>query len=148
MTGNWRDRFENGRDARPVPPPPSAPEIEEETAAPDLAVYRPWIVQRGRTRPALLLNLRKFDPRSGLLVGWQVSYPYLISADYIGEKMVSLDFGRRQFVIQGTELGELMRHFQQGTVLAIQEYSAQVWPHLPPGPVVTSINKVEREPDA
>lgn len=145
MSGNWREKFEQGRNGGPLPPPP-LPAEEEETVAPDLAVYRPWIVQRGRTRPALLLNLRKFDPRSGLLVGWQASYPYLISADYVGEKMLSLDFGRRQFVIQGTNLSELVRHLQQGTVLAIQQYSSQVWPQLPPGPVVTAIDKVERQP--
>jgi hypothetical protein len=130
-------------------PPPAPPPVEDddgESIAPDRVPYRPWIVQRGRTRPALLLNLRKFDPRSGLLVGWQASYPYLISADYVGEKMLSLDFGRRQFVIQGTDLSELVRHLQQGTVLAIQEYSAHVWPQLPAGPVVTAIDKVERQP--
>ncbi|MEA3012440.1 MAG: hypothetical protein QOD42_985 [Sphingomonadales bacterium] len=145
MSGNWRDKFEQGRDSGAVPPPP--PPVEEDISiAPDLVVYRPWIIQRGRSRPALLLNLRKFDPRSGLLIGWQVSYPYLIAADYVGEKMLSLDFGRRQFVIQGSDLSELVRHLQQGTVLAIQEYSAQVWPHLPSGPVVTVIDKVERQP--
>jgi hypothetical protein len=146
MSGNWRDKFEQGRNGGPVPPPAPPVEEEETSIAPDLVVYRPWIIQRGRSRPALLLNLRKFDPRSGLLVGWQASYPYLISADYVGEKMLSLDFGRRQFVIQGTDLSELVRHLQQGTVLAIQEYSTQVWPQLPPGPVVTVIDKVERQP--
>jgi hypothetical protein len=144
MSGNWREAFENGRNGRPAPPPPPPPiEAEDEGVAPDLAVYRPWIIQRGRTRPALLLNLRKFDPKSGLLVGWQASYPYLVAADYVGEKMLSLDFGRRQFVIQGSDLTELVRHLQQGTVLAIQEYSAKVWPERPPGPVVTTIDKVE-----
>ena len=147
MDGNWKDMFEGGRNGRPVPPPPPPmQEVEEEPIAPDLVVYRPWIIQRGRTRPALLLNLRKFDPKSGLLVGWQASYPYLVSADYVGEKMLSLDFGRRQFVIQGSDLTELVRHLQQGTVLAIQEYSAKVWPVLPPGPVVTAIDKVEKRP--
>jgi hypothetical protein len=141
MSGNWRERFEQGGDGgRPVPPPVVE---DEETIAPDLAVYRPWIVQRGRSRPALLLNLRRFDPKSGLLVGWQASYPYLVSADYVGERMLSLDFGRRQFVIEGTNLGELLRHLQQGTVLAIQEYSALVWPSAPEGPIVTAIKKID-----
>lgn len=146
MSGNWRDKFEQGRNGGSAPPPPPPAEEEDTSIAPDPVVYRPWIIQRGRSRPALLLNLRKFDPRSGLLIGWQVSYPYLIAADYVGEKMLSLDFGRRQFVIQGTDLSELVRHLQQGTVLAIQEYSAQVWPQLSPGPVVTVIDKVERQP--
>lgn len=145
MSGNWRDKFEQGRNGGSAPPPPPPVEEEDIAIAPDLVVYRPWIIQRGRSRPALLLNLRKFDPRSGLLIGWQVSYPYLIAADYVGEKMLSLDFGRRQFVIQGSDLSELVRHLQQGTVLAIQEYSSRVWPQLPPGPVVTAIDKVERQ---
>lgn len=142
MNGNWRDRFEQGRSGGPAAPPPPVIEEEEDLIEPGGIPYRPWIVQRGRSRPALLLNLRKFDPKSGMLIGWQASYPYLISADYVGERMLSLDFGRRQFVIQGTDLSELLRHLQQGTVLAIQEYSAEVWPELPPGPVVTAINKV------
>lgn len=145
--GNWRSMFEQSRGGQPsVAPPPTPPhiqEVEEEPLAPDLAFYRPWVVQRGRTRPALLLNLRKFDPKSGLLIGWQASYPYLVSADYVGEKMLSLDFGRRQFVIQGSDLTELVRHLQQGTVLAIQEYSNQVWPELPPGPVITAIEMID-----
>jgi len=147
MSGNWRDMFEGGRDGSPAPPSPShSPEMEDEPVSAESGIYRPWIIQRARTRPALLLNLRKFDPKSGLLLGWQASYPYLVSADYVGEKMLSLDFGRRQFVIRGNDLTELVRHLQQGTVLAIQEYSAKVWPELPSGPVVTAIDKVEKRP--
>jgi hypothetical protein len=143
MDGNWRDRFEQGRDGRPAPPPPPVAEIEEESIAPDLSVYRPWIIQRGRTRPALLLNLRKFDPKSGFWIGWQAAYPHLVAADYVGERMLSLDFGARQFVIEGTDLSELLRHLQQGTVLAIQEYSSAIWPRDPAGPFVQLIMKVE-----
>jgi len=146
MSGNWRDKFEPIR----VPPTALSAEtglaVEDDHGAPDLTAYQPWIVQRGRSRAPLLLQLRKFDPKSGLLIGWQASYPYLVSADYVGERMLSLDFGRRQFVIQGTDLGDLLRHFQQGTVLAIQEYSAHVWPHPPAGPIVTAIDKIERPP--
>ncbi|MBV8686896.1 MAG: hypothetical protein JOZ90_10990 [Alphaproteobacteria bacterium] len=120
-----------------------APATADDGAALSSAEYRPWIVQRGRTQPALLLNQRRYDPRSGLLLGWQASYPYLVAADYVGERMISLDFGTRHFVIKGHGLGELLRHLQQGTVLAIQEYCAQVWPQLPEGPVVTAIKKVE-----
>jgi hypothetical protein len=149
MDGNWRDRFEQGRDGRPAAPPPPVSEIEEESIAPDLAMYRPWIIQRGRTRPALLLNLRKFDPRSGFWIGWQAAYPHLVSADYVGERMLSLDFGVRQFVIQGTDLRELVRHLQQGTVLAVQEYCAAVWSDPPQGPIVTAIDRLEgKQPDA
>lgn len=146
MGTNWRDMFEDDRRPRPgaaAAPPPPAPVEEEEPVAPDLALYRPWIIQRGRSRPALLLDLRKFDPRSGLLIGWQASYPYLVAADYVGERMLSLDFGARKFVIEGTDLTELVRHLQQGTVLAIQEYSVEVWPQVPEGPIVTRISKID-----
>lgn len=142
MNGNWRDRFDQERDG-PPPAPPSAVMDDDDPVAPDTVQYRPWIIQRGRSRPALLLNLRRFDPKSGLLIGWQASYPYLVAADYVGGRMLSLDFGSRQFMIEGTDLSELVRHLQQGSVLAIQEYSAQVWSALPAGPVVTAINKVE-----
>ena len=147
MSGDWRDLFEEGRGRRPPTAAAQPPPLVEdgEAGAPDLAQYQPWIVQRGRTRPALLLNLRRYDPKSGLLIGWQASYPHLVGADYIGERMLSLDFGMRQFVIEGVGLGELVRHLQQGTVLAIQEYSAQIWPEHPAGPVVTRISKVEAE---
>lgn len=140
---NWRDRFDEGRDGRPDAMPPPVVGDDDDGLAPDMRQYRPWIVQRGRTRPALLLNLRRFEPKSGLLIGWQASYPHLVAADYVGERMLSLDFGSRQFVIEGTHLGELVHHLQQGTVLAIQEYSARVWPEPPAGPVVTVINKIE-----
>ena len=143
MNGNWRDRFEQGREGRPAPPPPTTPEVEDDAIAVDTTIYRPWIVQRGRTRPALLLNLRKFDPKSGFLIGWQAAYPHLIAADYVGDQMLSLDFGTRGFVIQGSDLTELVRHLQQGTVLAIQEYSPQLWPQRPHGAIVTAIKKVD-----
>jgi|SRR3954468_7254542 len=140
MSGNWREMFEDEKGGSPGAAPPVG---AEEARALDAAEYRPWIVQRGRTQPALLLNLRRYDPRSGLLLGWQASYPYLVAADYVGERMISLDFGTRHFVIEGSGLGELLRHLQQGTVLAIQEYCPQVWPQRPHGPVVTAIKKVE-----
>jgi hypothetical protein len=139
MSNNWREMFED-RNGEPRGSAPPSAAAEEPL---DAAEYRPWIVQRGRTQPALLLNLRRYDPRSGLLLGWQASYPYLVAADYVGERMISLDFGTRHFVIEGTGLGELLRHLQQGTVLAIQEYCPQVWPQRPDGPVVTAIKKVE-----
>lgn len=144
MTGNWRDMFEDGRNGQQAgaAAPPPIGEVDD-PLAPDPAQYRPWIIQRGRTRPALLLNLRKFDPKSGLLIGWQASYPHLVAADYVGERMLSLDFGLRQFVIEGVGLGELVRHLQDGAVLAIQEYSAKIWPEHPTGPIVTAINKIE-----
>lgn len=56
-----------------------------------------------------------------------VNYPYLIAVEYFGDTMLSLDFGTRQFVIEGSGLTELVRYLQQGTVMAIQEHSVEVW---------------------
>jgi len=141
MNGNWRDKFEQGREGQSPLAPPAI--VDDDPVAPDNLQYRPWLIQRGRSRPALLLNLRRFDLRSGMMIGWQASYPHLIAADYFGERMLSLDFGTRHFVIEGTELGELVHHLQQGTVLAIQEYSSVVWPAQPTGAIVTKMVKIE-----
>jgi hypothetical protein len=155
---NWRDMFERGRSeqpqdsARPSPearapgpsadrhtPPqdaaPIAPEdITAEAAmalADDTHDYRPWTVQRGRMRPAIMLHLRRFEPRSGLWMGWQLAYPHLIAVEYTGDRMVSLDFGSRQFAVTGNGLGELVGHLQTGNVLTITEYSKALWPTSP-----------------
>lgn len=104
-------------------------ELEESDAGerPDPARYEPWILQRGR-RPAMFLDLRRFEPRTGTPIGCQMSYPYLAAVDYIGDHMVALDFGTRHFVVEGKGLDRLVARLQQGMVLAIQEYSSHVWP--------------------
>lgn len=145
--GNWREMFEpRAPGAKPGTAPPSpglAPEPpDEDGLALEMADYKPWIIMRGRSRPAMMLHMRRFEPKSGLWVGWALSYPSLIAAEYIGDRMVSLDFGTRQFVIEGNGLGELVGHLQQGTVLALREYSAQVWPKAAEGPFISSIQRV------
>ena len=128
---NWRDLFEKRRPAEGqavrTDADDTAPGDEGEIAPPpDPKEYRPWILQRGG-RPALFIDLRRFEPKTGALIGCQMSYPHLIAIDYIGDRMVSLDFGARQFVIEGTGLSELPGRLQQGLVLAIQEYSSTTW---------------------
>lgn len=147
MDKTWQDAFrpKGGGSETPPPFPPSAmPEADEDDLAevPDPSSYRPWIVQRGRGRPAMFLDLRKFDPRTGDIIGSQVSYPSLIAIDYLGDHLVSLDFGHRHYVIEGTGLGELARRLQQGAVLAIQEFSGRIWQQPASGPIVTKIEKV------
>lgn len=71
-----------------------------------------------------------------------MSYPHLIAVEYIGDKMLSLDFGTRQFVIEGTGLQGLVRHLQQGSVLVAQEYSVAKWPDDREGPHLTAIKRV------
>ena len=126
---HWRDRLlQQGHGTRevggstspPLPPIASAPPtpelpLEEELPL-DMAEYKPWVLQRGRTRPAALLNLRWFDARAGMWLGCAMAYPQLIAAEYVGERMVSLDFGKRQFVLEGEQLGELRR---QGTIVVV-----------------------------
>ena len=123
----------------------TAAPTDEGVPAPDLQVYHPWILQRGRSRPAMFLDLRRFDPKSGLLIGFQMSYPMLMSMEYTGDRLLSLDFGTKQFTIEGVGMIELARHLQQGIVLAVQEYSATVWKAKPSANVVTRIVKMEAQ---
>ena len=123
-------------------------DITDEAAmalARDTTEYAPWVLQRGRARPAMMLHLRRFEPKSGLWNGWQLSYPHLIATEYTGDKMLSLDFGTRQFMLQGLGLDELAARLQQNSVLMIQEYSDKVWPTRPAGGFISSIAKVGRE---
>jgi hypothetical protein len=125
--------------------PPSPEEITDEAAlalVQDATDYRPWILQRGRSSPVMMLHLRRYDPRSRLWQGWQIAYPHLIAADYTGDTLLSLDFGTRQFVIEGRGLDELARHLQTGSVLMVQEYAASQWPTKPQDVMVASIKLV------
>jgi len=152
---HWRDLLtQQGRGGREIggnsspPSPPPAPTaspgelpLDEELPL-DMAEYRPWVLQRGRTRPAALLNLRWYDARAGMWLGCAMAYPQLVAAEYVGERMVSLDFGKRQFVLEGEQLGELIRRIQDGSVIAIQEYASAVWPQRPTGPYIASIRRI------
>lgn len=148
---NWRAMFEQPRppDA-PLKPelPPSIEDApgEDESAALDLTDYRPWILQRARTRPALMLELRRYEPRSGQWSGWAMAYHNLNAVDFVGARMLALDFGTRQFIIEGRGLDALARHIQQGTVLGIVEYNAVLWPTPMADASVTAIRRVETEP--
>ena len=148
---NWRGMFEQGRtsgrslggDGMNVPPPPEREEPPDDDALNlDLTDYKPWVLQRGRSRPTMLLELRRYEPKSGMWMGWQMSYPHLSAVEFIGDKMLSLDFGTRQFVIEGSGLDELVRHLQLGTVMTIQEYNAEIWPARPTGAIIKAINKI------
>jgi hypothetical protein len=148
MTGSkWSDKFEQGRDGGGRPPggmSGSLPrdEPDEEALALDLAEYRPWTLQRGRSRPVMMLNLRRYEPKSGMWVGWQIAYPHLVAVEYIGDRMLTLDFGARHFVIQGSGLDQLATALQQGSVLSVQEYAPSIWPTRPAGAFVDSIRKL------
>jgi len=142
---DWRSRFEPRPQGGPPPAPPSpardGPEQDEGLAL-DLSVYRPWVLQRGRTRPAMMLDLRRYEPKSGFWTGWAIAYPQLAAVEYVGERMLSLDFGTRKFMLEGDGLRELTERLQQGSVLAIQEYCGAIWPHRPPGPFVSTIRRM------
>jgi hypothetical protein len=146
--GGYDDGFDpSQRDARgEIPRPPLTPEEITDEAAMALALdapeYKPWVLQRGRGRPAMMLHLRRFEKKSGLWCGWQIAYPHLVAVEYIGDKMLSLDFGARQFVIEGTGLQELARHLQSGSVLSLQEYSQRIWPERASGSVVSAITRM------
>lgn len=91
----------------------------------------------------MMIHLRRFEPKSGLWMGWQMSYHHLIAVEYTGDTMLSLDFGTRQFVIEGTGLSELTRHLQQGTVLMAQEFSGAVWSDYGGSPRIVSIVRLQ-----
>jgi hypothetical protein len=151
---NWRSMFEQGRspgrgigrDGSNAPPLPEPDDPDMGGPPLDLTDYKPWVLQRGRGRPALMLDLRRFAEKSGLWIGWQVSYPHLIAVEYVGDRMLSLDFGLRQFMIEGQGLQEMARHLQQGTVLALQEYSRAIWPQRREGPMIASIKRIGADP--
>ncbi|MGC5254615.1 hypothetical protein, partial [Escherichia coli] len=67
----------------------------------DPAKYQPWILQRGRSHAAMMLALNWFDAKAGLWHCSAIAYPSLYAIDSIGERMVSLDFGARQYMIEG-----------------------------------------------
>lgn len=128
--------------------PLSSEDVTDEAAmalALDAAEYRPWILQRGRSRPAFMLHLRRFEAKSRLWMGWQVAYAHLVAVEYTGEKMLSLDFGSRQFVIEGSGLDELARHLQTGSVLMMQEFTASVWATRIGGPAIAAVKLVMAE---
>lgn len=150
---NWRGMFEPSRNTGRgtgrngiSAPPPSEPGREElpvdDGLDIDLTEYKPWVLQRGRGRPAMMLHLRRFDPKSGLWIGWQLAYPHLIAVEYVGDKLLSLDFGTRQFMIEGTGLDELARHLQLGSVLMMQEYCDKLWPGYSNGGLVDAIRRI------
>lgn len=149
--GNWRAMFEQPRGSGPMPiEPKGGPQTRtgyDDAGADhdgefDPAIYRPWILQRGRSRPAALIDLRWYDARAGMWMGCAMAYPQLVSVEYAGERMVNLDFGKRQFVLEGEGLIELVRRIQDGSVVAIQEYTPSLWPQRPSGLCITSIKRV------
>jgi len=90
----------------------------------------------------MMLHLRRYEAKSDMWMGWQLAYPHLIAAEYIGDKMLSLDFGSRQFMIESTGLSELARHLQQGSVLTVLEYSAAIWPGRDPSQYIKAITLI------
>lgn len=143
---DWRSKFEpRPQGASSVPPMPARELAEDEALALDLTEYRPWVLQRGRGRPAMMLDLRRYEPKSGFWTGWAIAYPQLAAVEYVGDRMLSLDFGLRKFVLEGDGLRELTERLQQGAVLAIQEYSQEVWAHRPDGPFVSAIRRAGLE---
>lgn len=146
----YDDGYSRACDADPARQPMSPQAITDEAAMAltlDTAEYRPWILQRGRGQPPLMLDLRRYDARSGQWLGWQVSYPHLAAVEYTGDKFLSLDFGARQFVIEGRGLLELPRFIQQGSVLALVEYSQARWPGHGDGPRISAIKRLGGEPN-
>lgn len=136
---SWQEMFDKRGGAAPAAAPAERLDGSPDMAGPpDPSDYRPWILQRGG-RPALFIDLRRFEPRTGILHGCQMSYPHLVSVDYVGDRLVQLDFGSRKYAIEGEGLAQLVAHLQQGQVLAIQEYSSLIWRVPVRGPKVSRL---------
>lgn len=149
--GNWQAMFETRRAGSALPPsneasePPVAAAYDDaDIPALDLQDYKPWILQRGRGSPALMLAIRRYDHRAGLWECWSTAYHALFSVDYLGDKVVGLDFGVRRFMLEGTGLDLLARYLQQGSVLKIVEYAPTIWPTREEGPIITAIRRIEK----
>lgn len=146
---NWRDMFRDPqRDGQPpghsAPLPAARDELpDEDGGALDLTEYKPWIIHRVRSRPALMLELRRYEPRSGLWSGWAMPYHSLHAIEYVGDRLLSLDWNARRFIIEGRGLDALARQIQQGIVETVLEYTPQVWAAQPVTPLVTTIREVK-----
>lgn len=140
MTG-WKELLD-GKDAES---PIAAPDLviasdEALPPLPDPSAYKPYHLQRGPSRPAMFLDLRRFDARAGTLVGSMLSYPSLVAIDYFDDTIIDLNFGLRNIRIEGKGLGELIQRLQTGSVLFIQQYTHKIWPERPTsGPIVDKI---------
>lgn len=139
--------YDDGYDPAASSPPSLPPEAITDEAAMALALdapdYRPWILQRGRTRPSLMLHLRRFDTRSRQWTGWAVAYPHLAAVEYQGSRLIALDFGTRHFMLEGEGLGELVERLQMGQVICVQEYAPSIWATPPTGPHILAIRMAE-----
>lgn len=146
--GNWRAMFEQPRGAGPSPTQPVPNDLGSEDAVSgvDLREYRPWIVQRARTRPVMMLELRRYDARAGLWRGWAFPYHCVVGIEFIGDRLLSLDLGARQFVIEGRGLDELARHIRLGSAESIVEHADRLWSKPESGGLVTAIKLVLADP--
>lgn len=146
VTG-WQDFIGKGPNVAATADAMEQPvEAEDDASAPqpNPSEYRAFLLQRGRSRPALFLDLRTFYARSGTLIGTMMSYPQLASIDYFDGHTIDLHFGFRRFRIEGHGLSELVMRLQAGTVLAIQQYSDKIWQSGPPrGPLVKRIVEID-----
>lgn len=145
MTGNhWTDMFEQPRQHGRASAPPltvQSSDDDQDTPDYDVSIYRPWIVQRGRSRPPMMLEFRRYEPRSGLWSAWAIAYPMLLGLEYTGDCLLSLDFGSQKIVLEGYGLQDLSRQIQNGSVVAIQEYCQDFWNCDRTKPIIRKIKR-------
>lgn len=62
----------------------------------------------------MMQHLRSYETTSSLCQSWLHAYSQLVAAEYSDNQFLSLGFGiARQFVIEGTDLGEFTSYFQK-----------------------------------
>lgn len=143
----WGDMFATtppSSDAAPLSAADAAKDELDLVPGVDPTAYRACLLKRGAGRPALFIDFRSFDARSGALRGTMLSYPMLSAIDYVDDHTLLLDFGMRQIRIEGEKLGELIAHLHAGSVTAVQAYSPKIWGDQEPVgvPVVRSITHI------
>lgn len=143
----WQDEFFKRKpgtaasETAPDSPKDAALDEFDELPGVDPTTYKAFIVQRGRARPSMFLDLRSFDVRSGVLQGTMLSYPQLLAVDYVDDHTLLLDFGMRHVRIEGERLAELLQRLHSASVSVIQAWSPKIWGDKEPEgvPIVRSI---------
>lgn len=149
----WKGLLERAGKAAPQPTPPRAPPDPAPSApqgAPAAPVaepadYRAFVVDRANRRQAML-ELRMFEPQTGVEEGYLVSVPNFKQAYFIGTDRVVLHFGQTFFKVEGRGVRQMVELLKQGNLVTLQEWNARYWAEPPANePKITCISAITPE---
>ena len=141
--GNWTEMFDGPSRGAPEPVPPgSSAEPYDDLTLNAREEYKPWSLQRGRSRPVMMVEFRRHEPRSGLWTCWALTYASLVSLEYTGDQLLSLAFGTCVVIVHGRGLDALARHVEEGAVMAVHEHAPSLWAAPSHGPTVSRIERI------